>query len=70
MSTLAMDAAKMIDMLPIDDQRFACEFVKKMLLAWDPDFAKLTPEEAKRLKAAENSGYILDEDIDWDKVGI
>ena len=56
-------------MLPVEDQRFAYEFVKKLVLAWDPDYTKVTPEEALRLKAAEESGYVLDDDIDWDKIG-
>ena len=33
MSSLAIDTAKMIDMFPMDDQRFAYEFVKKLMLA-------------------------------------
>ena len=69
MSTFAMDAAKMIDMLPADDQRFAYEFVKKLVLAWDPNFSKVTPEEAAHVKAAEESGFIPENEIDWDKVG-
>ena len=69
MSTLASDTAKLIALLPADDQRFAHEFVKKLVLAWDPDFSKTTPEEAVRIEAAEESGFIPDEDIDWNKVG-
>lgn len=34
--------------------------------AWDADFTKVTPEEAKRIKAAEESGFVADSDIDWD----
>ena len=60
----------MIDMLPVGDQRFANEFVKKLVLAWDPDFTKVTPEEAAQMKAAEESGYVPDSDIDWDKIGL
>ena len=70
MSNLAMDTAKMIELLPMDDQRFAYEFVRKLVLAWDPNFTKVTPEEAERLKAAEESGYVLDDDIDWNKIGL
>ena len=70
MSSFAADTAKMIEMLPIDDQRFAYEIIKKLVLAWDPDFTKLTPDEALRLKDAENSGFIFDENIEWDKIGI
>ena len=70
MSTIAMDAARLIDMLPEQDQSFAYEFIKKLILAWDPDFTKVTPEEAKKLEEAENSGFVDDDDVDWDSVGI
>lgn len=35
---------------------------------WDPDFTKFTPEEITRVDAAENSGFIADEEIDWDNL--
>ena len=69
MSNFAMDTAKLIDILPVDDQRFAYEFVKKLVLAWDPDFTKVTAEEVERIKTAEESGFISDNEIDWDKIG-
>ena len=47
MSNMAMEAARLMDMLPESDQNFAYEFIKKLVRAWDPDFTKLTPEEAK-----------------------
>jgi len=69
MSSLSMDTAKMIDMLPAEDQRFVYEFVKKLVLAWDPDFTRVTPAEAESVKMAEESGFIPDDDIDWTKIG-
>ena len=69
MSTIAIDTARLIELLPADDQKFAYEFVKKLVLAWDPDFSKLTAEEAERIREAENSGFILESDIDWDNIG-
>ena len=69
MSTLAMDIAKMVDMLPESDQAFAYEFVKKLVLAWDPDFTKVTPKEARQIQEAEESGFIPEKDIDWDNLG-
>jgi signal transduction histidine kinase/response regulator RpfG family c-di-GMP phosphodiesterase len=39
-------------------------------LAWDPDFTKVTPEEATRISNAEKSGFVADEDIDWEKIGV
>ena len=42
MSEKALEAARLIEMLPEDDQNFAFEFIKKLVRAWDPDFTKLT----------------------------
>ena len=67
MSNVAMDAARLMDMLPEDDQNFAYEFIKKLVLAWDPDFTKLTPDERKALEQAEaDPEFISMDDIDWD----
>ena len=66
MSQIVTDAAKMMEMLPEADQNFAYEFIKKLVLAWDPDFTKLTPGEAKRLAEAEESGFVDEADVDWD----
>lgn len=41
---------------------------QKLVLAWDPDFTKVTQEEAQRISKAENSGFIEDSDIDWDNL--
>ncbi|MDR3149673.1 MAG: hypothetical protein LBT88_06665 [Oscillospiraceae bacterium] len=68
MKTLALDIAKMVELLPEHDQRFACEFVKKLVIAWDPDFSKVTPQEAERIRSAEESGFFDDESIDWDNL--
>ena len=68
MSNMAIDAARMMDMLPDEDKTFAYEFIKKLVKAWDPDFTKVTPEEAQRIKAAEESGFGVDSDIDWDNL--
>ena len=45
MSSTAINIARMVDMLPESDQLFAQEFIKKLVLAWDPDFTKATPDE-------------------------
>ena len=69
MSDRAMDAARMLDMLPDEEKSFAYEFIKKMVKAWDPDFTKVTPDEARRIEAAEQSGFVDESDIDWDHIG-
>lgn len=58
MSDVAKQAASIIDMLPHSDQLFALEFIKKLVLAWDPDFSKLTPQEAVELKEALSGEYV------------
>ena len=68
MSNMAIDAARMMDMLPEEDKCFAYEFIKKLVNAWDPDFTKVTPEEALRIKEAEESGFIAEDEIDWDNL--
>lgn len=45
------------------------KLIKKLVLAWDPDFTKLTPEEAKLLNEAENDEFVNAEDIDWSQIG-
>ena len=50
MSSTAMNIARMVDMLPESDQLFAQEFIRKLVLAWDPDFTKATPEEMKSME--------------------
>lgn len=69
MSDMAMNAALLLDMLPDEDKSFAYEFIKRLIKAWDPDFTNVTPEEAKRIEAAEQSGFIAESDIDWNNLG-
>ena len=65
MSDIALDATRMLDMLPESEQSFAFEFIKKLVLAWDPDFTKVTPEEARLIAQAEESGFVDEDEIDW-----
>ena len=69
MSEKTMQMAEMLDMLPENDQNLAFEIIRKLVLAWDPDFTKVTPAERKRIEEAENSGFVPDSDIDWDNIG-
>ena len=70
MAPIAQQIADMVDMLPETDQALAFELVKKLVLAWDPDFTKLTPAEKAELdKAAaemETGNYVSDNAINWD----
>ncbi len=47
---------------------FDNEFIKKLVLAWDPDYTKLTPEEERQVSEAEKSGFIDEADIDWNNL--
>lgn len=69
MSNIAIEAARLLDILPEADKAFAYEFIKKLVLAWDPDFTKVTTEEAERMDKAEKSGFVNDEEIDWGSIG-
>ena len=45
--------SNLVDLLPDNEQVLAYEFIKRMVLAWDSDYTKLTPAERKRLEQAE-----------------
>ena len=70
MSELAIRIARMIDMLPKAEQALAYEMLKRIVLAWDPDFTKVTPEEAAEIRQAEEEHargeFVRDDEIDWD----
>ena len=63
-------ANAMLDMLPQTEQQSAFETLKRIVLAWDADFVKVTPAEAAALDAAEaeteRGETVSDADIDWD----
>lgn len=70
MGNTAQAIASMVDILPENDQQLAYELVKKLLLAWDPDFTKVTPEKAAQLEEAERNfdkgETVSMDEIDWD----
>ena len=68
MSPRTQQIVKMYEMLPEQEQELAYETIKRFVLAWDPDFTKVTSDERKQIDNAEKSGYISDEDIDWDNI--
>ena len=43
----------MIELLPETEQSLINEMVKRIFIAWDPDYTKLTPEEYRSLQKAE-----------------
>ncbi len=68
MSAQAQQIVAMLDMLPEQERNLAFEMVKRIVLAWDPDYTKLIPGEAAELTEAESSDYIDADEIDWDNL--
>ena len=70
MAPIAQQLADMVDMLPEKDQALAFELVRKLVLAWDPDYTKLTPAEAAEVDQAtaemDAGDYLTDSAINWD----
>lgn len=70
MTAIAEETVEMLEMLPEQEQVLAKELIKRLVLAWDSDFTKLTPDERRRLELAEQEieagGVVSHEDIDWD----
>lgn len=70
MSTRAMEISMMVDMLPEEEQTLTYEFVKRIVLAWDPDFTKVTDYEREKIEEAEQEfergEYFTHNQINWD----
>lgn len=70
MSAATKEAINLMEILPESDQNFALEFIKKLVLAWDPDYTKVTSAERKALEEAEKdiaeNGTISHDNINWD----
>ena len=69
MAPIAQQIANMVDMLPESDQILALELMRKLVLAWDPDFTKATPSEALAINSSAmemaSGDYLTDSDINW-----
>lgn len=68
MSNTAEQIAEMVDMLPDDEKTLAFEMVKRLVLAWDPDFTKLTASEKRSLDEA-RAEYERGEFVPLDSIG-
>lgn len=70
MAPISQQIAQMVDMLPEADQTLALELVRKLVLAWDPDYTRATPFEdaamAQAVKELEAGDYVPDSAINWD----
>ena len=70
MSTATREAINLMEILPESDQKFALEFIKKLVLAWDPDYTKVTEKERAELDEAvremQAGETVSHNDINWD----
>ena len=53
LENIPQKVAEMVEMLPEEDQELAYEVVRRIVVAWDPDYTKVTPKEAQALAEAE-----------------
>ena len=69
MTANEQEMLRLYNFLPEVDQDFALAFMRKLVLAWDPDFTKLTPMERAELENAradfENGNAVRMGEIDW-----
>ena len=70
MSAATKEAINLMELLPESDQNFALEFIRKLVLAWDPDFTRVTPAGRQAIEEAEqdfrNGEAISHDSINWD----
>ncbi len=69
MSGAVKEAVNLMEVLPESDQNFVLEFIKKLVVAWDPDYTKVTVSERQALEEAqkdmEENGTISHDAINW-----
>ena len=52
-SAMVKETAQMLEMLPENQVKTVNDLVKLLVLAWDPDFTKVTEEERSRMEIAD-----------------
>lgn len=70
MNGAVKEAISLMEILPENEQNFALEFIKKFVIAWDPDFTKATPAERRAMEGAEKdmmeNGTVSHDSINWE----
>lgn len=70
MNGAVKEAISLMEILPENEQNFALEFIKKLVIAWDPDFTKATPAERRAMEEAEKdmmeNGTVSHDSINWE----
>ena len=69
MTSVSKQIIDLVDMLPSEEQKLAFELIKRMVLAWDSDFTKLTESEREHLIQAhaeiESGEFVTHSEINW-----
>lgn len=60
MDDLTKKGVEYLDILPQKEKSEAVELLKKLVIAWDPDFTKLTEQEKKELEEAKEDKEYFD----------
>ena len=67
MKATTLQTAKLLDILPDEDISIVNALIKKLVIAWDPNFTKLTPKEREILEKSDaeikNGDYVSEEDF-------
>lgn len=62
-----LQTAELLDILPDEDISIVNALVKKLVIAWDPDFTKVTPRERELLEKTDsemkNGDFISEKDF-------
>lgn len=69
MNRTVKETTKLLELLPEKEQDFTLEFIKKLVLAWDPDYTKTTSEErttlVQAMKDFKKGDTISHDSINW-----
>ena len=68
MSSQVLEATNLMENLPIEDQTLALQMIKKIFLAWDPYYTKLTKKEKEMLEKADKEYEMGDVVEDSDEI--
>ena len=63
-----LQTAELLDILPDEDVSIVNALIKKLVIAWDPDFTKVTARERELLKESDfemKSGDFVSEEDFW-----
>ncbi len=69
MNHTIQECISLLELLPEKEQDFALTFIQKLVLAWDPNYTKVSSDEKNALTMAEqelkNKETTLHNEIDW-----